>query len=152
MREIVLDTETTGLSPNAGHRVVEIGCVELMRHIPTGETFHVYLNPERAMPEEAFRIHGLSDAFLSDKPVFAEVAQDFLDFIAGAKLIIHNAGFDLSFLNAELERIDAEPIEASRAIDTVGLARQKFPGARASLDDLCRRFEIDLAGREKHGA
>lgn len=152
MREIVLDTETTGLSPKAGHRVVEIGCIELKQHMPTGEVFHVYLNPERAMPDEAFRIHGLSDAFLSDKRLFADVAPEFLSFIGDAKLIIHNAAFDLSFLNAELERIDETAIPMTQAVDTVALARRKFPGAHVSLDDLCRRFEVDLSGREKHGA
>ncbi len=152
MREVVLDTETTGLSPKDGHRVVEIGCVELSQHLPTGEVYHVYLNPERQMPDEAFKIHGLSDAFLSDKGRFAEVATGFLDFIGDSKLIIHNAGFDLSFLNAELARLELPPIQSGQAIDTVALARRKFPGARVSLNDLCRRFEIDLSDREKHGA
>lgn len=152
MREIVLDTETTGLDPNTGHRVVEIGCVELINHIPTGLTYHQYINPERAMPDEAFAIHGLSEAFLSQHPVFADVADAFLDFVGDAKLVIHNAGFDVKFLNAELERLDHPLIPMARAIDTVQLARQRFPGAQASLDALCRRFEIDNSHRELHGA
>jgi len=152
MREIVLDTETTGLDPNAGHRVVEIGCIELLNHIPTGATFHQYVNPERAMPDEAFAVHGLSEGFLSQHPVFAEVADAFLDFIGDAKLVIHNAAFDMKFLNAELERLDHRAIPLSRAIDTVQLARQRFPGAQASLDALCRRFEIDNGARNLHGA
>jgi DNA polymerase-3 subunit epsilon len=152
MREIVLDTETTGLDPNTGHRVVEIGCVELINHIPTGLTYHQYINPERAMPDEAFAIHGLSESFLSQHPVFAEVADAFLDFVGDAKLVIHNAGFDVKFLNAELERLDHPLIPMARAIDTVQLARQRFPGAQASLDALCRRFEIDNSHRELHGA
>ena len=152
MREIVVDTETTGLDPGSGHRIVEIGCVELNHHIRTGESFHAYANPERAMPDAAFRVHGLSDAFLSDKPKFEAVAGDFLAFIGDAPLVIHNAAFDLGFLNAELQRIDRPSLDSGRAIDTVGLARRRFPGARVSLDDLCRRFEIDLSGRTKHGA
>ncbi len=152
MREIVLDTETTGLDPNAGHRVVEIGCIELINHIPTGETYHQYVNPERAMPDEAFAVHGLSEAFLSQHPVFADVADAFLDFVGDAKLVIHNAVFDIKFLNAELERLDQPVIPLSRAIDTVQLARQRFPGAQASLDALCRRFEIDNSARNLHGA
>ncbi|MCZ6603811.1 MAG: DNA polymerase III subunit epsilon [Alphaproteobacteria bacterium] len=152
MREIVLDTETTGLSPGEGHRVVEIGCLELSHHMPTGASFHTYINPERAMPDGAFRIHGLSDTFLGDKPLFASVAQEFLDFIGEVPLIIHNAAFDMAFINAELARLDMPPLNMSRTVDTVALARAKFPGARVSLDDLCRRFEIDLSGREKHGA
>jgi DNA polymerase III subunit epsilon len=152
MREIVLDTETTGLDPNAGHRVVEIGCIELMNHIPTGATYHQYVNPERAMPDEAFAVHGLSETFLSQHPVFADVADAFLDFIGDAKLVIHNAVFDIKFLNAELERLDQRAIPLSRAIDTVQLARQRFPGAQASLDALCRRFEIDNSARNLHGA
>ena len=152
MREIVLDTETTGLDPNAGHRVIEIGCIELVNHIPTGLTFHQYVNPERAMPDEAFAVHGLSEAFLAQHPVFAEVAAAFLDFIGDAKLVIHNAGFDIKFLNAELERLEHAAIPIARAIDTVQMARQRFPGAQASLDALCRRFEIDNSSRDKHGA
>jgi DNA polymerase-3 subunit epsilon len=152
MREIVLDTETTGLDPNAGHRVIEIGCIELVNHIPTGLTYHQYINPERAMPDEAFAVHGLSEAFLSQHPVFADVAPAFLEFIGDAKLVIHNAGFDIKFLNAELERLEHMAIPLVRAIDTVQMARQRFPGAQASLDALCRRFEIDNSSRSKHGA
>lgn len=151
-REIVLDTETTGLDPDAGHRVIEIGCIELVNHIPTGQTFHRYVNPERAMPDDAFAVHGLSEAFLAEHPVFAEVAPAFLDFIGEAKLVIHNAGFDIRFLNAELERLEHRAIPLARAVDTVQLARQRFPGAQASLDALCRRFEIDNSARNKHGA
>lgn len=152
MREIVLDTETTGLDPNSGHRIVEIGCIELVNHIPTGETYHQYVNPERGMPDEAFAVHGLSETFLSEHPVFAEVAEEFLDFLGDAKLVIHNAAFDVKFLNAELERIDRPLLPMTRAVDTVQLARQRFPGAQASLDALCRRFEIDNSARDKHGA
>lgn len=152
MREIVLDTETTGLDPDSGHRIVEIGCIELVNHIPTGETYHQYVNPERAMPDEAFAVHGLSETFLSEHPVFADVAEDFLAFIGDAKLVIHNAAFDLKFLNAELERIDRPVLPMTRAVDTVQMARQRFPGAQASLDALCRRFEIDNSARDKHGA
>lgn len=152
MREIVLDTETTGLDPFAGHRIVEIACLEVFSHVPTGETFRRYINPERDMPEEAERIHGLSAEFLSDKPLFAEVAQEFLDFIGEDPLVIHNAQFDLKFLNAELDSCKLPKIDASRAIDTVAIARQRFPGAQVNLDALCRRFEIDNSSRTFHGA
>ncbi len=152
MREIVLDTETTGVDPLSGHRVVEIGCVELHRGIPTGENFHTYLNPERDMPDEAFRIHGLSGEFLKTKPVFAEVVDKFIEFIADSQLVIHNASFDMRFINAELERVGFAPLPMSRALDTVMVARKKFPGSPASLDALCRRFNIDLSARTKHGA
>ncbi|CAA7621070.1 DNA polymerase III, epsilon subunit and related 3'-5' exonuclease [Magnetospirillum sp. SS-4] len=152
MREIVLDTETTGFDPLTGHRMVEIGCVELMNHLPTGEVFHRYLNPERDMPEEAFKVHGLSAAFLSDKPVFAEVVADFLDFIADSPLVIHNAEFDMRFINAELTRLGFPTLPMSRSIDTVAMARKRFPGAQANLDALCRRFEIDNTHRTHHGA
>ena len=152
MREIVLDTETTGLDPDGGDRIVEIGCLELVNHIPSGETFHAYVNPEREMPLGAFEIHGLSDEFLADKPLFAAVADGLLSFLGDSMLVIHNAQFDLGFLNAELGRLDREPLPDSRAIDTVGLARRKFPGAPANLDALCRRFGIDNAARTKHGA
>ena len=152
MREIVLDTETTGLEPATGDRVVEIGAVELHNHLPTGQTWHRYLNPDRAMPKEAFEIHGLSDDFLRDKPRFASVAADFLTFIGTARLVIHNAGFDLKFLNAELTAAGLPSLPLARALDTVTLARQKFPGSPASLDALCRRFGIDTSAREKHGA
>lgn len=152
MREVVLDTETTGLSPAEGHRVVEIGCLELVNHMPTGETYHCYINPKMAMPSTAQEIHGHSDEFLADKPEFAVVADGFLAFISDAPLIIHNAVFDLGFLNAELDRLDRAAIPASRAIDTVALARRKFPGSPASLDALCRRFDIDNSARTLHGA
>ncbi len=152
MREIVLDTETTGLDPATGDRMVEIGCIELMHRLPTGREFHRYMNPERDMPEEAFRVHGLSSEFLADKPLFAEVAEDFLLFIGDAPLVIHNASFDMKFINAELTRIGLDAIPMSRAFDTVAMARAKFPGSPASLDALCKRFSIDLAVRDKHGA
>ncbi len=152
MREIVLDTETTGFDPAEGHRIVEIGAVELEGHLPTGRTFHRYLNPDREMPKEAFEVHGLGDDFLRDKPRFAEVAADFLAFIGEARLVIHNAAFDMRFLNAELAAVGLPRLPDGRALDTVALARQKFPGAPASLDALCRRFGVDNAGREKHGA
>ena len=152
MREIVLDTETTGLDPKSGHRVVEIGCLELINHMPSGETFQRYLNPERDMPSDAFDVHGLSDEFLADKPLFADVADAFLDFIGDAPLVIHNARFDIGFLNAELDRVERSGLEIARTIDTVELARRKQPGAPANLDALCRRFGIDNSGREKHGA
>ena len=152
MREIVLDTETTGLDPLKGHRVVEIGCVELHNHIPTGKTYHVYLNPERDMPPEAEKVHGLSSEFLEKQPVFAEVVDAFLEFIGDAPLVIHNAGFDMNFLNAELRRTGFPPLPMTRAIDTVLMARKMFPGAPASLDALCKRFEIDLSTRSLHGA
>lgn len=152
MREIVLDTETTGLDPAAGHRVVEVACLELQHHMPTGKHFRKYINPERDMPPEAEAVHGLTEAFLSEQPVFADVAEEFLEFIGGDKLIIHNAQFDLKFLNAELSSIELPLLESARAIDTVAMARQKFPGAQVSLDALCRRFEIDNAARQLHGA
>ena len=150
-REIVLDTETTGLSPATGDRVVEIGCVELINHIPTGRHFHVYLNPERAMPEDAFRVHGLSDDFLHDKPVFRTEAEAFLEFIGEARLVIHNAAFDVGFLNAELERAGRAPLR-NEIIDTVMLAREVHPGARVSLDALCKHYGIDNSRRTLHGA
>jgi DNA polymerase III subunit epsilon len=152
MREIILDTETTGLDPATGDRIVEIGCVESLNHIPTGESFHRYINPERDMPEEAFRIHGLGTPFLSEQPVFAAIVDDFLDFIGDASLVIHNAKFDMKFINAELALLGRPQLDMARAIDTVALARRRYPGAQASLDALCRRFEIDLSAREKHGA
>lgn len=152
MREIVLDTETTGLDPKSGHRIVEIGCVELINHVPTGEVYHQYINPERDMPAEAERVHGLSETFLKDHPVFAKISDAFVDFIGDATLVIHNASFDMGFINAELDRVGVEAIPMYRAIDTVSMARKKFPGAQASLDALCRRFGIDLSGRELHGA
>jgi len=152
LREVVLDTETTGLSPKSGDRIVEIGCVELVNHLPTGECFHAYINPERDMPEQARAVHGLSEEFLSDKPLFADVSKAFDDFIGSSPLIIHNAEFDLGFLNAERDRLDFEPIPMDRAIDTVQMARRKFPGSQASLDALCRRFQIDISDRDIHGA
>jgi len=152
MREIVLDTETTGLDPSTGHRVVEIGCIELINCIPTSTTFHVYLNPERDMPAEAEAIHGLSTAFLADKPKFAEVVESFLEFIGDAKLVIHNAGFDLSFLNAELGRLKRQALLRERIIDTLALARRRHPGGPNRLDDLCARYGIDNSRRTKHGA
>ncbi|HPG22359.1 MAG TPA: DNA polymerase III subunit epsilon [Amaricoccus sp.] len=152
MREIVLDTETTGLDPAGGDRIVEIGGVELVNHMPTGRSFHAYINPERDMPAEAFAVHGLSAEFLSDKPKFREVAPDFLAFVGDATLVIHNASFDMKFLNAELGWIEAETLPWSRAVDTLDIARRRFPGALNSLDALCRRFGVDNSGREKHGA
>jgi DNA polymerase-3 subunit epsilon len=152
MREIIFDTETTGLSPQDGDRLVEIGCVELFNRVPTGETFHVYLNPERDMPEAAFRVHGLSQEFLADKPLFADIAQEFLDFIADAKLIAHNASFDMGFINAELAKIARDAIEPERVIDTLQIARRKHPFGPNSLDALCQRYGIDNSRRTKHGA
>lgn len=152
MREIILDTETTGLNAKGGDRIVEIGCLELINHMPTGRTYHVYLNPERDMPAEAERVHGLSTAFLADKPLFAAVVDEFLAFIDGAPLVAHNAAFDLGFVNAELQRLGRDILPSNRTIDTVDLARRKFPGAQASLDALCRRFQIDTSHRTKHGA
>ena len=151
MREVVLDTETTGLSPDRGDRVVEIGCVELVNFIPTGSTFQTYLDPEMPMPAEALRIHGLTDDLLRGQPKFAEIADTFLDFIRDATVIAHNADFDIKFLNAELGLAERPPI-ASKILDSVRLARRKYPGAQVSLDALCRRFEIDTADRTKHGA
>ncbi|GGF75740.1 DNA polymerase III subunit epsilon [Azorhizobium oxalatiphilum] len=152
MREIVLDTETTGLEASKGDRVVEIGCVEMVNRILTGNTYHVYINPERNMPAEAFAVHGLSEEFLSDKPKFAEVADGFLDFIGEDTLVIHNAAFDIGFLNAELARMERTPIARDRVVDTVALARRKHPGASAKLDDLMKRYGIDASRRVKHGA
>ena len=150
-REIVLDTETTGLSPAAGDRLVEIGCVELINHIPSGRHYHVYINPQRSMPEEAFRVHGLSEEFLADKPLFKDVAADFIEFIDDAQLVIHNASFDMGFLNAELERAGRRPL-SNPVLDTVMLAREKHPGARVSLDALCKHYGIDNSRRTLHGA
>lgn len=152
MREIVLDTETTGLDPQKGDRIVEIGCVELVNCISTGGIFHVHINPERDMPSEAEAIHGLSSAFLADKPKFSEIAQQFLDFIADAKLIIHNAGFDIGFLNAELDRLRLPAICRERIVDTLALARRRHPGGSNRLDDLCARYGIDNQHRIRHGA
>ena len=152
MREVVLDTETTGLDPGAGHRIIEIGCVELMNHVPTGETYQVYVNPERDIPPEALAVHGITEEFLADKPIFADIAGELLAFLGDSTLVIHNADFDLRFLNSELIRVDQPEIPRERSVDTVSLARRKFPGAQASLDALCRRFQIDLSDRDLHGA
>lgn len=165
MREIVLDTETTGFDAEGADRIVEIGCVELYNHMPTGETYHVYINPERSMPEEAFGVHGIGpdllesprppepgQILLRDKPVFAKVGQSFVDFIGDAKLVIHNAAFDMKFLNAELTRMGLSALPMDQSIDTLAMARQKFPGARATLDALCSRFGIDNSNRTLHGA
>ncbi|WP_108880242.1 DNA polymerase III subunit epsilon [Anderseniella sp. Alg231-50] len=152
MREIVMDTETTGLDPFTGHRIVEIGAVELLNHIPTGTVYHQYINPQRDMPEEAFNVHGLSEEFLGSKPVFADIAQDFLKFIDDGILIIHNAPFDMKFLNAEFSWIDTEQLSMDRVIDTLALARKRYPMGPNSLDALCRRYGIDNSRRDKHGA
>jgi DNA polymerase-3 subunit epsilon len=152
MREIVLDTETTGLDPVRGDRLVEIGCVEIFNRMPTGQTFHCYINPERDMPEEAFAVHGLSTQFLSDKPLFADVVEEFLAFIGDAPLVIHNASFDVGFINAELSRIARPAIPRERLVDTLLLARRKHPGVSNRLDDLCSRYAIDNSRRTKHGA
>ena len=152
MREIVLDTETTGFDPKTGDRMVEIGAVELINHMPTGNTYHQYINPERDVPQGAFEVHGLSAEFLRAFPVFGKIARDFLEFIGDAQLVIHNAKFDVPFLNAELGWCDLPPIPMSRAIDTLDIARKKFPGSPASLDALCRRFGIDNSHRTLHGA
>lgn len=152
MREIVLDTETTGFEPSEGHRIVEIGAVELFNHLPTGKTYHQYINPERLMPKEAFEVHGLGDDFLRDKPLFKAIGQAFLAFVGDAQLVIHNAAFDMKFLNFELQRAGLPTLPTARATDTLLIARQKFPGSPASLDALCRRFGVDNSAREKHGA
>ena len=152
MREIVMDTETTGLDPAQGHRIVEIGAVELEHHVPTGRHYHQYLNPERDMPDEAFRVHGLSQAFLVEHPLFSEVVDSFLDFIRDSPLVIHNATFDLKFLNAELRTVGRPLLPTDRAIDTLPMAQRKFPGAPANLDALMRRFGIDGSSRKLHGA
>ena len=165
MREIVLDTETTGFEPDQGDRIVEIGAIELIGHVPTGRTYHQYINPERSMPADAFEVHGIGpdllesprppkpgEVVLRDKPVFAQVGQAFLDFVGDAKLVIHNAAFDMKFLNAELGWMDLPQLEWERAVDTLAIARRKFPGSPASLDALCRRFAIDNSSRTLHGA
>ena len=152
MREIVLDTETTGLSPQDGHRLVEIGCLELVNHVATGNTFHTYIDPERDMPDGAFQVHGLSTEFLCGKPKFADIADDFLRFIGDDPLVIHNANFDMGFINWELKASGRPALPMSRAIDTLDMARKKFPGAQNNLDALCRRFNVDNSGRTKHGA
>lgn len=152
MRELVLDTETTGFEPDQGDRIVEIGAVELWNHVPTGKTYHQYINPERAMPQEAFEVHGLGDEFLADKPVFKQIAEEFLEFVGDAKLVIHNASFDMKFLNAELKWAGLSGLPMDQAIDTLAIARKKFPGSPASLDALCRRYAIDNSARTLHGA
>lgn len=152
MREIVFDTETTGRDPESGHRIVEIGCVEIFNYRPTGKSFQTYLNPERDMPEDAARVHGLTAEFLQDKPLFADKVEEFLAFIGDAPLVIHNAGFDIKFINAELSAIGFATLPMSRARDTLQLARSKYPGQPASLDALCRRFGVDNTGRTVHGA
>ena len=152
MREIVLDTETTGFRQNDGDRVVEIGCIELVNHVATGNTYHQYINPERDMPDEAFGVHGLSEEFLTDFPVMADVIDAFIEFIGDAPLVIHNAEFDMGFINAELGLLGQKALPMSRSVDTIRMAREKFPGAPASLDALCRRFSIDNSNRTLHGA
>lgn len=152
MREIVLDTETTGIDPSSGHRIIEIGALELFNQTPTGEQLHVYINPERDIDAGAVAVHGLTQEFLSDKPVFADIVRNFLEFISDSPLVIHNAPFDMGFINAELVRLDMAALPMDRAIDTLTMARRKFPGAQASLDALCRRFEIDNSHRDLHGA
>jgi DNA polymerase III subunit epsilon len=151
MREIILDTETTGLDPGEGHRIVEIACVELVHHVPTGRKFHRYVNPDREMPEDALAVHGITAEFLASQPPFDAIVDELLAFIGGDRLVIHNAEFDIAFLNSELARLDREPISCP-FVDTLGLARIRFPGAPASLDALCRRFAIDLSLRVEHGA
>lgn len=152
MREIVLDTETTGLDPKRGDRLIEIGCIELFNRFPTGREYHCFINPERDVPKEAQDVHGISTEFLKDKPLFSKVAQGFLDFIASDQLVIHNAQFDIGFLNFELERIGLPPIGMERVVDTLALARRKHPGAKANLDALCKLYGIDNSKRTKHGA
>jgi DNA polymerase-3 subunit epsilon len=152
MREIVLDTETTGLDPSNGHRIIEICCIELENHLPTDKIFHTLINPERGIPEEATRVHGITIDKLTDAPLFAGVADNFLSFIGDAPLVIHNAEFDLKFLNAELKKVSKPLLPDSRAIDTIQIAKRRFPGSRYSLDELCRRFSIDLSVRSLHNA
>ena len=152
MREIVMDTETTGFEPSEGHRIVEIGGVELLNHVPTGRTYHQYINPQRDMPQGAFDVHGLSEEVLRSYPVFAEIVQQFLDFIGDATLVIHNASFDMKFLNAELTWLNMRQLPMSQSLDTLAMARKRFPGSPATLDALCRRFNIDNSARTLHGA
>ena len=152
MREIIFDTETTGLDPSQGHRIIEIGCVELVNLVPTGNVFHKYLNPERDIPAEATRIHGLTEEFLKDHPVFKEIFQEFLDFIGEAPLVAHNAEFDMRFINWELKNIGHQEIPKSRTVDTLQLARSRFPGSPNNLDALCKRLGVDNSNRTKHGA
>ncbi len=152
MREIVLDTETTGMDPSKGDKIVEIGCVELLNHMPTGRTFHAYINPEREIDPEAIAIHGITNEMVKDKPIFAGIVGEFMDFLDGGKLVIHNAEFDVKFLNAELKPLGYRPFKLVDVIDTLHMARRKYPGQPANLDALCRRFGVDLSGREFHGA
>ena len=152
MREIVLDTETTGLNPGSGDKIVEIGCVEIINQVATGETYHQYINPERDMPEEAFSVHGLSEDFLNKKPIFSDIVDSLLEFISDSPLVIHNAEFDMNFLNWELKTLGRQTLAMERATDTVRMARGKFPGAPVSLDALCKRFQIDNSSRQLHGA
>ena len=152
MREIVFDTETTGFEPGEGHRIVEIGLVELEDHFPTGRSKQFYLNPERDVPIESQRVHGLSGEFLADKPLFAHIVEEFLEFVGDAVLVIHNASFDMKFINAELSRVGRPTLAMARTVDTIEIAKRKFPGARYSLDELCKRFGVDLSARSKHGA
>lgn len=152
MREIVLDTETTGMEPSEGHRIIEIGCLELMNYVPTGNTYHQYINPERDVPAGAVAVHGLTEEILKDEPVFSQIYTDFLDFIGDGQLVIHNAVFDMKFINAELIKVGHAPLPMKQATDSLRIAREKFPGSPASLDALCRRFNIDLSGRDFHGA
>jgi DNA polymerase-3 subunit epsilon len=152
MREIILDTETTGLDPKSGHRIVEIGMLEMKNKILTGQKFHFYINPERDVPYDAYRIHGISTEFLQDKPLFASLADDFMDFIDGGRLVIHNASFDMKFINHELSLVNKPSIDMSAVTDTLAMARRMFPGARANLDALCKKFKIDNSSRQFHGA
>ena len=152
MREIVLDTETTGLDPDTGDRIVEIGCVELINHIPTGKTYHQYLNPERSMSEEVIAVHGLTEEFWSDKPKFAEIADEFLSFVGEDTLVIHNAPFDMKFLNFELKKAERPLLSYEHVLDTLVMARQKYPGSRVNLNELCKRFNVDASRRTVHGA
>jgi DNA polymerase-3 subunit epsilon len=152
MREIVLDTETTGISAADGHRIIEIGALELVNHTPTGNNLHLYINPERDIEDGAFAVHGISPEFLADKPVFADIAEQFMEFVGDDQMVIHNASFDMAFINAELARLALPEYPMSRAVDTLAMARKKFPGAQANLNALCRRFEIDNSHRDLHGA
>ena len=152
MREIALDTETTGISPRDGHRIIEIGALELMHHLPTGRKLHLYINPEREIDDGAVAVHGITNDFLADKPVFADIVDEFLGFVGDDPMVIHNASFDMGFLNAELKRLERPVLPMAQSIDTLMMARKKFPGAQANLDALCRRFEIDNSHRDLHGA
>ena len=152
MREIALDTETTGINPRDGHRIIEIGALELMHHLPTGRKLHLYINPERHIDDGAIAVHGITSEFLADKPVFADIVEEFLTFIGSDVMVIHNAVFDMGFINAELVRLDRPVLSMAQSIDTLLMARKKFPGAQANLDALCRKFEIDNTHRDLHGA